>query len=64
MVDRIIDTIETDFAEAAEMNRMSEVDRVQMKGRQFLNPGVLHGYRKRAENIPLIFEDPEDTPLA
>lgn len=63
VVDRIIDTIETDFAEAAEMNRMSEIDRVQMKGRQFLNPGVLHGYTSRVENIPLTFEDPEVTPL-
>ncbi|TXJ08112.1 MAG: type II toxin-antitoxin system HipA family toxin [Aeromicrobium sp.] len=45
VIDRIIDTIESHFAEAADENRVSSADRDYLWRRQFLNPGVLHGYR-------------------
>lgn len=45
VVDRIIDTIESEFVEAADLNRLSAADRDRMLGRQFLNPGALYGYR-------------------
>lgn len=45
VIDRIIDTVESDFHDAADMNRMTKADRARMKGRQFLNPGALHGWK-------------------
>ncbi|MDN5745049.1 MAG: HipA domain-containing protein [Nocardioidaceae bacterium] len=57
IVDRIVDVIETEYEDAAEMNRMPSGDRARMFGRQFVNPGTLHGYRDPAVNIPLDFSD-------
>lgn len=43
VVDRIVTTISEQFDEVADAARMPARDRTSMFGRQFLNPGALHG---------------------
>lgn len=45
IIDQIIDAIHAGWADAADAARLSTVDRDYLWGRQFLNPGSLHGYR-------------------
>lgn len=44
IVDRQIETIETDWAEVCDLAGLSEVDRAGFWGRQFLNPYATEGY--------------------
>ena len=45
IIDRIEDTIRSDFNDAADLAELSSKDRQTMFGHQFLNPGSLHDYR-------------------
>ena len=44
VIDHIIDVVRTEFDQAADAGRLTVADRTAMRGRQVLNPGVMHGY--------------------
>ncbi|MGL4176819.1 MAG: type II toxin-antitoxin system HipA family toxin, partial [Dermatophilaceae bacterium] len=44
IIDRVIDVIRTQFDDAADAGHLTVADRAAMRGRQVLNPGVMHGY--------------------
>jgi serine/threonine-protein kinase HipA len=47
VIERVEDSMRTHWEEAADFGRLSEADRRLLWGRQFLNPGTLHGFRGR-----------------
>lgn len=46
IIGHIIDVVRFEFNEAADAGRLTAADRVAMRGRQILNPGVMHGYAR------------------
>ncbi len=52
-VDRIVATIEDNFAEAAELARMIAADQKRMWRRQFLNPSVMYRYRPMQVSVDI-----------
>ncbi len=52
VIDQIIDVVHAEFNEAADAGRLTAADRVAMRGRQVLNPGVMHGYGPPIWTLP------------
>lgn len=43
-IDRIVESVRAHWSEAAEVGRLTVADRTHLWNRQFLNPGIFHGY--------------------
>ncbi|MGB3186845.1 MAG: HipA domain-containing protein [Ornithinimicrobium sp.] len=52
VIDQVIDVVRADFNEAADASRLTAADRDAMRGRQVLNPGVMHGYAAPVWTFP------------
>lgn len=46
VVERVIDTVETEWEDIADMALLTTAERRSLRTRQFLNPGVMHGFRR------------------
>ncbi len=52
VIDHVIDIVRTEFDEAADVGQLTLADRVAMRGRQVLNPGVMYGYGPPVWTLP------------